>query len=389
MRRDRFAAADRIDTLVRFCLDAHRIGSYAQRFGQPQLHLPLVRSQLRPLEHDHHVHVFNRPSEPPDNRDRIAEQIGADGILPSRIGVRIVLADVARARGAEDRVGHRVTHDIGVRMAEGAPLGWNGDAAENQRPAFDELVQVVSDADPRRRRRRRLRRRGARRLEIGCRRDFHVRRITRDDVHRITGVLRKRGLVGRLDAAAPDGHGFLEHLAPKGLRRLRHVDRVPRQRLDDHRRRVRVLDALHGVVDRHRHDRGAMIARAVDRARDHVRPHERPGCVVNQHDLRVACNRIERVGHRCLTRVAALDHSDAAEPGRRCTDQRARQRDDHFADARMRHERVHRLLKNAPAANLEKLLRHAGPEPLAGAARRDDSRHVHGWGSGTEVRFRL
>ena len=69
------------------------------------------------------------------------------GALPFRIGVGKQPADVADAGGAEHRVGHGVTDDVGVRVAVEAELERNRDAGEDQRTSGDEPVQVVAVAD--------------------------------------------------------------------------------------------------------------------------------------------------------------------------------------------------------------------------------------------------
>ena len=46
--------------------------------------------------------------------DGSSEQIDARRALPLRIGVGKMPADVARSRGAEDRIGHRVADRVGV-----------------------------------------------------------------------------------------------------------------------------------------------------------------------------------------------------------------------------------------------------------------------------------
>ncbi len=107
--------------------------------------------------------------------DDVRQQHDARRALPARVGVGIVLADVAGPGGAEDRVGHRVADDVGIGVPERATLGRHGHAAEHERPAFDQPVQVVADADrPGRPPAARAPRRAG---EIRRGRDLHVRRV--------------------------------------------------------------------------------------------------------------------------------------------------------------------------------------------------------------------
>ena len=78
----------------------------------------------------------------------------------------------------------------------------------------------------------------ARGLEIVRRRDLHVPGIAVHDVYLIARALGKRGFVGRLDAGASGLHGGGEHVAAESLRRLRQVDGLARNGLDDRRRRA-------------------------------------------------------------------------------------------------------------------------------------------------------
>ena len=53
-------------------------------------------------------------------------------------------ADVAGARGAEDRVGHGVTHRVGIRMSGEAAFEGNRHTAKDQRPPFDKAMKIVA-----------------------------------------------------------------------------------------------------------------------------------------------------------------------------------------------------------------------------------------------------
>lgn len=62
-----------------------------------------------------------------------------------------MLADVAQAGRAEQRVDDRVQQHVGVRMAEQAQTVRDRDPADDQFAAFDEGVAVVAGADAERR----------------------------------------------------------------------------------------------------------------------------------------------------------------------------------------------------------------------------------------------
>ena len=74
--------------------------------------------------------------------DDRAQQRDRVRVLPLRIRVREVLADVAEPGGAEQRVDHRVGEDVGVGVAGEPDVVRDRDAAEDQRPAGRERVRV-------------------------------------------------------------------------------------------------------------------------------------------------------------------------------------------------------------------------------------------------------
>ena len=79
-----------------------------------------------------------------------AQQVHGVGVAPPLVGVGEVLADVAEAGRAEQRVDDRVGQDVGVGVALEAELARDLDAAEDQRPPGGEAVGVDADAGPQR-----------------------------------------------------------------------------------------------------------------------------------------------------------------------------------------------------------------------------------------------
>src|SRR6185436_6453513 len=65
-----------------------------------------------------------------------------------RIAVRIMRADVAQRRGAQQRVADGMQQHVGVRMPLQALVMRNVDAADHEFPARDQRVHVESLPDP-------------------------------------------------------------------------------------------------------------------------------------------------------------------------------------------------------------------------------------------------
>ena len=85
-------------------------------------------------------------------------------------------------------------------------------SAKDQRPAFDEPVKIVADAGTRRRSDGGARRVSTRAIEVGRRRDLHVRPIAFHNPDRMAGPLGEPGFVGRVDARAAERDGVAKHV---------------------------------------------------------------------------------------------------------------------------------------------------------------------------------
>ena len=111
-----------------------------------------------------------------------------------------MLADVAEAGRAEQRVGDRVGDDVGVAVAGEAGAAVEGDAAEHERAigVRVEGMHVEALADPDRHQRHRQRGNS----QVGGRRDLAVRGLALDDHDPAAGGLDERGIVGGFSLVA-------------------------------------------------------------------------------------------------------------------------------------------------------------------------------------------
>ena len=82
----------------------------------------------------------------------VPEQRAAVRAFPLRIGVGKVHAEVAERQRAENRIGNRMQQDVGVGMAVETALERDGDAADDQRAAGDQRMDVETAADTNRHR---------------------------------------------------------------------------------------------------------------------------------------------------------------------------------------------------------------------------------------------
>ena len=108
-------------------------------------HRGQVGSERRPLGDDRAVRLGEGEAAAADQLVRRAEELHRIRVLPLRIGVRKQLPDVPGPGGAQNGVGQRMRHRVGVRMPGQALRVRNDDAPEDERAARDEAVGVVAD----------------------------------------------------------------------------------------------------------------------------------------------------------------------------------------------------------------------------------------------------
>ena len=101
-----------------------------------------VRRDLRPLADERHVEMDDAAAAFAHAAHRVGEEAVGRSALPLRVGGRKVLADIAVADRAEQRVGQRMEADIGVGMADEAPVVRDLDAAEPDGVARAEGMHV-------------------------------------------------------------------------------------------------------------------------------------------------------------------------------------------------------------------------------------------------------
>src|SRR5439155_18381945 len=128
--RHPLSASDGAESLGALALHGH-VG--ADHGGERLLHGVTMRRQLRRLEHDRAVDVGDDPPGVAHPRHHRGEEREAVGAAPGGIGVGEVHADVAEPGGPEERVGHRMGHDVGIAVAGQPTFAFEAHAAQHQR----------------------------------------------------------------------------------------------------------------------------------------------------------------------------------------------------------------------------------------------------------------
>ena len=192
-----------------------------------------------------------------------------------------MLADVAGAGGAEHRIGDGVADDVGIGMAESAPVARNAYAAEKQRPSLDQPVQIVAGADAHHRRTAVRRRRATARDRLRSS-SLKFSAIALDHVNPVPGLLRQRRFVRRVDAGPAERHRARRRRGGTPAASAPDKSSSRGMRLRDERAARRRRPPLDRVARRQRGDRGAGFDRGIDRALDQRRarrtaaPHRGP-----------------------------------------------------------------------------------------------------------------
>ena len=139
---DAFAPAGEAQAFGGGRLDADAALLEAQQLGDAPTHGVAVRRDPGGLAQEGDVDVADHPAAGAYKSKGLAQEDGGGGALPARVRVGEVLADVAGADGAEQRVGERVQGHVGIGVAlQGVGVG-NPDAAQPDVVAGNEPVHV-------------------------------------------------------------------------------------------------------------------------------------------------------------------------------------------------------------------------------------------------------
>ena len=133
-----------------------RLAYYAERFSTVEVDSTYYRIPERsmvqgwadrtPAGFVMHVKAFGLMTRHPVR----LEQLQARGVLVVGVVGREMRADVTHSRRAKQRVDHRVRKNVRVGVSIQATVVLDAHAAQHQRTARDQRMNVVSDSDPHR-----------------------------------------------------------------------------------------------------------------------------------------------------------------------------------------------------------------------------------------------
>src|SRR5271165_3148697 len=147
-------------------------------------------------------------------------------------------------------------------------------------------------------------------FQVAGSRDFQVARRSHDHVHRASGTLDQRSLVGpEKSIRAGFGESLLQQSKAKALRRLCHHHALAGHRGQHHRAIGGTIHLLHGVHGRDSCDGCIVLFHGLNHAIDRIVVHEGTHRVVHQHDIvRRRAERGQRIGDRILPVYPTFDH---------------------------------------------------------------------------------
>ncbi len=224
-------------------------------------------------------------------------------VAPLRIARREMHADIAVGQRAEDGIGERVQHDVGVGMADQGLAMRDTDATESDVIAGAESVHVDASAGAHVAKRCKLRGFGAREIvRVG---DLDIAGLAGKDADLEAGPFGERGVVGEILAACLGraAMGCEQRGEGEALRGLYQPQRVAVECPVDP---AFGIDGLDRISDRQCRDgRPASFGRR-DRARHQRRAGEWSGGVVDQDNIGLAGGeRLEPGADRTLPGSAA------------------------------------------------------------------------------------
>ena len=138
------AGAHVVHALVRLALDADGRHGHAKKPGEAFADRADPAGESRTFADDGGVHVDDAVAGGRDLRHCGGEQFRGIGVLPLRVAVGEVRADVAERRRAEERIYQGMDQRVGVGMAGEAVLPGELDAAEDEPAPGREPVRVVA-----------------------------------------------------------------------------------------------------------------------------------------------------------------------------------------------------------------------------------------------------
>ncbi len=147
MRGNARSLAKGADFFLRGGFDANRFRGDPECLGKLLFHACDVRRDFGLLGNQAGIHIDQPVARLGRLADRALEDFLGGDPLDRRIGIGKEVTDIGQAAAAQNGVGNGVAEDIRVGMAVQADLGMNRDAAQGERQARLEPVDIVAKAD--------------------------------------------------------------------------------------------------------------------------------------------------------------------------------------------------------------------------------------------------
>jgi len=146
LRSDPFAAAGKTQSLGRCRLHTNPHGRNRKDFGDAFADRGAVRADLGRFGNDRQVDMADPPAA---RRDALAgerQEAVRCRAAPLRIARRKMVANIAFAKRAEQRIGQRMKRDVGINVAFKSMTMRDCQSADSQRLVGDQPVHIIAHA---------------------------------------------------------------------------------------------------------------------------------------------------------------------------------------------------------------------------------------------------
>src|SRR6266568_2419204 len=146
VRRDGFAAPDRVNAFIGLGFQMNFFRANAQRLCQRLAHLREVRSQLGLFRNHHRIDVLDREMLFIQQLFCMFQEEHAVRALPLWIGVRKIRSDVAEPRRTQQRIAKRMRQHVPVRVPHRSFVKRQLNPPNDERPPLFQPVQIIPNS---------------------------------------------------------------------------------------------------------------------------------------------------------------------------------------------------------------------------------------------------
>jgi hypothetical protein len=144
---DTFLAADKSEEFIGSRFDSYSVRGNLKGSGNIDFHLDDVGVDLGLLGNERGVDVHNHSAGGLNSASGFFEKNAAGCAPPAWVSVGKIMSNIGFAQGSQDGIANGVHQDIGIGVAVEALGMGNFHATQDKASAFNQGVDVITDAD--------------------------------------------------------------------------------------------------------------------------------------------------------------------------------------------------------------------------------------------------